>query len=102
MNVRRYAKAAGVLILISIVAGGFGEAYIPSRLIVGDDAAATVLNIKSFDFTYRLGFAAFLIESFADITLALLFYALLKPVSRELSLLAAFFGLMGTALFAFA
>ena len=102
MNVRRYAKAAGVLILISIVAGGFGEAYIPSKLIVGNDAAATVLNIKNFDFTYRLGFAAFLIESFADITLALLFYALLKPVSRELSLLAAFFGLMGTALFAFA
>jgi len=102
MNVQRYAKVAGVLILVSIVAGGFGEAYAPSRLIVANDAAATVANIKSFDFTYRLGFAAFLIESFADITLALLFYALLKPVSRELSLLAAFFGLMGTALFAFA
>ena len=102
MNVQRYAKVAGVLILVSIVAGGFGEAYAPSRLIVANDAAATVANIKSFDFTYRLGFAAFLIESFADITLALLFYALLKPVSKELSLLAAFFGLMGTALFAFA
>jgi uncharacterized protein DUF4386 len=102
MNVQRYAKIAGVLILVSILAGGFGEAYAPSKLIVADDAAATVANIKSFDFTYRLGFAAFLIESFADITLALLFYALLKPVSRELSLLAAFFGLMGTALFAFA
>ena len=102
MNVQRYAKVAGVLILVSIVAGGFGEAYAPSRLIVANDAAATVANIKSFDFTYRQGFAAFLIESFADITLALLFYALLKPVSKELSLLAAFFGLMGTALFAFA
>jgi hypothetical protein len=101
MNVQRYAKLAGVLILVSVVAGGFGEAYAPSKLIVGD-AAATVANIKSFDFTYRLGFAAFLIESFADICLVLLFYALLKPVSRELSLLAAFFGLMGTALFAFA
>ena len=102
MNVQRYAKVAGVLLLVSIVAGGFGEAYAPSRLIVANDAAATVANIKSFDFTYRLGFTAFLIESFADVTLALLFYALLKPVSRELSLLAAFFGLMGTALFAFA
>src|SRR6185369_14509926 len=61
-----------------------------------------VTHIKSVEFIYRLGFAAFLIESFADITLALIFYALLKPVSRELSLLAAFFGLMATALFAFA
>lgn len=102
MNVQRYAKVAGVLLLVSIVAGGFGEAYAPSKLIVVNDATATVANIKSFDFTYRLGFATFLIESFADITLALLFYALLKPVSKELSLLAAFFGLMGTALFAFA
>ena len=102
MNVQRYAKVAGVLLLISVVAGGFGEAYAPSKLIVAGDATATVANIKSFEFIYRLGFAAFLIESFADITLALILYALLKPVSRELSLLAAFFGLVGTALFAFA
>jgi hypothetical protein len=102
MNVQRYAKAAGVLLLISVVAGGFGEAYAPSKLIVADDAAATVANIKSFEFIYRLGFAAFLIESFADITLALILYALLKPVSKEVSLIAAFFGLVGTTLFAFA
>src|SRR6185369_15201353 len=102
MNVQRYTKVAGVLLLISIVAGGFGEGYAPSKLIVAGDAATTVANIKSFEFIYRLGFAAFLIESFSDITLALIFYALLKPVSKELSLLAAFFGLMATALFAVA
>jgi hypothetical protein len=102
MNVQRYARVAGVLFLVSMVAGGFGEAYVPSRLIVSGDAAATVANLKNFDFLYRLGFAAFLIESLCDITLALILYALLKPVSRELSLLAAFFGLTGTALFAFA
>src|SRR6185369_11519612 len=102
MDVQRYAKVAGVLLLVSIVAGGFGEAYAPSKVIVAGDAAATVTHIKSFEFIYRLGFASFLIESFADITLALIFYVLLKPVSRELSLLAAFFGLVGTALFAFA
>ena len=27
MNVQRYVKVAGVLLLISVVAGGFGEAY---------------------------------------------------------------------------
>jgi hypothetical protein len=102
MNVQRYARFAGVLFLISLVAGGFGEAYAPSRLISAHDAAATVANIKNFDFLYRLGFAAFLIESLCDITLVALFYALLKPVSKELSLVAAFFGLIGTALFAFA
>src|SRR5207249_9514062 len=57
---------------------------------------------RNFEFLYRLGFAGFLIESLCDITLVLIMYALLKPVSRELSLLAAFIGLVGTALFAFA
>ena len=102
MNVQRYARVAGVLFLLSMVAGGFGEAYIPSKLIVSGDAAATVANLKNFDFLYRLGFAAFLVESLCDITLALILYALLKPVSRELSLLAAFFGVMASATFAFA
>ena len=102
MNVQRYARVAGVLFLLSIVAGGFGEAYVPSKLIVSGDAAATVANLRNFDFLYRLGFAAFLTESLCDITLALILYSLLKPVSKQLSLLAAFLGLVGTALFAFA
>ena len=102
MNVQRYAKVAGVLFLLSLIAGGFGEGYFPSRLVVSGDAAATVANIRNNAFMYRLGFATFLLESFSDIALVMIFYALLKPVSKELSLLAAFFGLMGTALFAFA
>src|SRR5882724_11963891 len=102
MNVQKYARIAGVLFLVSLVAGGFGEAYVPSKLIVSGDAAATVANLRNFDFMYRLGFAAFLIESLCDIALALIFYALLKPVNKYLSLLAAFFGLMATATFAFA
>ena len=102
MTVQTYARIAGVLFLLSMVAGGFGEAYVPSKLIVSGDAAATVANLKNFDFLYRLGFAAFMIESLCDITLALILYALLKPVNKQLSLLAAFFGLIATATFAFA
>src|SRR6266571_4652879 len=100
MNVQKYARIAGVLFLLSLMAGGFGEAYIPSKLMVSSDPTATVANLRNFDFLYRLGFASFLIESLCDITLVMILYALLKPVSKELSLLAAFFGLTGTALFA--
>lgn len=102
MDVQRYARIAGVLFLLSLIAGGFGEAYAPSRLIVASDAAATAANLRNFEWLYRLGFTAFLIESLCDVTLILILYVLLKPVSKELSLLAALFGLMGTALFAFA
>ncbi len=102
MKIQRYARVAGILFLLSMVAGGLGEAYVPAKLIVSGDAAATVANLQNFDFLYRLGFAAFMVESLCDITLALLLYVLLKPVSKNLSLLAAFFGLVATATFAFA
>jgi hypothetical protein len=51
---------------------------------------------------FRLGFATYLIEAVCDVALALLFYFLLKPVQRHVALLAAFFGLVSTALYAVA
>ena len=102
MNIQRWARVAGILLLVSLVAGGFGEAYAPARIIVASDAAATVANIRNFEFLYRLGFAAFLIESLCDIALVAILYALLKPVNKEFSLMAAFIALVGTAVFAVA
>jgi hypothetical protein len=99
-SIQSYAAAAGLLFIISFAAGGFGEAYVPSMLIVPGDAAATASSVRSLDFLYRLGFAAYLIEAICDIAVSLLFYTLLKPVNRNLALLAAFFGILSTALFA--
>lgn len=95
-----YARAAGVLAVISFVAGGFGEVYAPGKLIASDDAAATVQNLRSLDFIFRLGFGGYMVEAICDVALALMFYALLKPVDRYIALMAAFFGLLGTASFA--
>lgn len=100
LNVQAYARAAGVLFLLSLIGGGFGEGYMPSKIIVSNDAAATAANIKAFAFLFRLAFAGFLLESLCDTALSLSFYVLLKSVNKQLSLLAAFFGLMGTATFA--
>ena len=52
--VQAYARIAGVLFLLSFVAGGFGEAYVPSRLIVSADATATAHNIIALDSLFRL------------------------------------------------
>ena len=86
--------------LLSIVAGGFGEGYVPSKIIATGDAAATTNNVLAHENLFRAGFAAYLIEALCDITLALVLYALLRPVQKDLSLLAAFFGLVGTAIYA--
>jgi Domain of unknown function (DUF4386) len=50
--------------------------------------------------SFGASFAAYLIEATCDITLNVLLYALIRPVSRNLALLAACFGLIGTAVFA--
>ena len=100
MTIQKYARIAGVLMLLSFVAGGFGEAYVPSQLIVSGDAAATAGNIKAFGSLFRWGFAGYLVEATCDIGLSLMFFVLLRPVRKDIALLAAFFGLVGTAIFA--
>jgi len=99
-SVQTYAKVAGVLILLSFIGGGFGEAYVPSKLVVATDAAVTMENLRLSEIVFRLGFAGYLVEACCDVTLALIFYVLLKPVHKYVSLLAAFLGLIGTATFA--
>ena len=98
-SVQTYARVAGLLFLISFLAGSFGEFYVPTKLIVSGNAAATMSNIAAHDSLFRLGFAAYLAEALCDVAISLVLYALLRPVHRDLALLAAFFGLVSTALF---
>lgn len=100
--VQTYARVAGVLFLLSLVAGGFGEWYVPSQLMVPGDAAATAKNIMASDTLFRMGFAGYLVEATCDVALTLILYVLLAPVGKNLALLAAFFRLVATAVFGFA
>jgi len=67
---------------------------------VSADATATAHNIQAFDSLFRMGFAGYLVEAMCDIALSLILYVLLRPVHKDLALLAAFFGLVSTASFA--
>jgi hypothetical protein len=58
-----YARIAAVLLLVSIVAASFGELYVPDKLIVSGDAAATANNFRANESLFRLGFASYLIEA---------------------------------------
>jgi hypothetical protein len=101
-SVQTYARIAGALFLLSMIAGGLGEFYIPTKLIVSADATATAANIVASNSLFRLGFATYLVEAVCDIALSLVMYVLLRPVRKDLALLAAFFGLVSTAVFAVA
>jgi len=98
---RLYARIAGILYLIIIVCGMSAEVFIRSSLIVSGDAAATANNILSSQALYRLGFAADSIMLIADVGIAIIFYLLLKPVGKTLSLLAAVFRLTQAVILGF-
>src|SRR5919197_6522303 len=84
----------------SIIFGGLGEAYIPGRIIVRGDAAATAANIVTQPVVFRMGFATYLVEGICDVALCVIFYILLRPVSRNLALMSAFFGIASMITFA--
>ena len=95
---RLKARVAGLLYLIIFVTAAFSEFFVRGRLIVHGDAGATATNILAHEPLYRLGGAAEFITLACDAAVALLFYDLLKPVSRSLSLLAASFRLLFVAI----
>jgi hypothetical protein len=89
-----YARIGGALYLIIIVIGLFGEAFVRDRLIVSGDAAATAANIQSHESLWRFHIAAELFLLICAVALLLILYALLRPVSRDLALLAVFINLI--------
>jgi len=93
---QRYARVGGLLYLIIIVAGATGELLIRGRLIVPRDAALTAHNIMAAPFLWRVGIAGDLVMHICDVGLMLVFYVLLRPVSRNFALLAVLFNLVQT------
>ncbi len=95
MTPRAKGRFAGALYLLYIIAGVYAQAFISDRLVVSHDAATTAANILANQSIYRLGFTVYLIEMAGQLATVVLFYQLLKPVSRTGAMLAAAFELIG-------
>src|SRR6266480_7148102 len=89
------ARITGVLYLLTILTGIFAQGFVSGRLVVDGDAAATATNILTHRFLFEFGFTVYLIEMACQIAITALFYDLLKPAGRSVSLVAAFLGLAG-------
>ena len=96
---QRYARWIGVLYVVTIISAGWGEAHVPNVLLLADDVAGTARKVASSVGLFRASFVAYLLEATCDIVLNVVFYALLRPVSRYLALLASCFGLMATSIY---
>src|SRR5690348_15185671 len=53
-----YARIGGLLYLIIIAVGFFGEVFVRGRLIVSGDATATAANLRSLEWLWRFHIAA--------------------------------------------
>jgi len=85
MNPGRFA---GVLYLLTSISGFFAMKYVPGKLIVHGNAAATANNIAASETLFRLGIAGQLIGQAGFIFVALALYDLLKGVNlRHASLM---------------
>ena len=89
------ARITGSFYLLTIVTGIVAQVFVSDRLVVDGDAAATATNILTHKSLFELGFTVYLIEMTCQIAFTALFYDLLKPAGKSVSLLAAFLGLAG-------
>jgi len=89
------ARITGAIYLFTILTGIFAQGFVSGSLVVDGDAAATATNILTHRGLFQLGFAVYLIEMACQIAMTALFYDLLKPAGRSVSLVAAFLGLTG-------
>ena len=94
------ARLAGLLYLIAMATGLFAEFYVhfPSTLIASGDAAKTASNIMANERLYHIGIANNIITFAIDVLLIWALYVLLRPVNRNLALLAVFFRLVETTM----
>jgi hypothetical protein len=94
------ARMAGAMYLLSIVAGVVAVLLVGGALVVDGDAVATASNILAHETLFQVSVASFLVGVACNVAVTALLYSLLRPVNRTLSLLAAFFCLVGFALWA--
>ncbi|MEO5977815.1 MAG: DUF4386 domain-containing protein [Chryseolinea sp.] len=96
-SIQRYARIGGIIYLVIIVAGFFGEILVRNKLVISGDAIATANNIMLSPMLWRIGIAGDLIMQICDLPLIFILYTLLKPVNRNLALLNLLFNVIQTA-----
>ena len=84
---KKIARIAGLLYLIVVVTGIISLAYVPSKLIVWNDASKTYTNIVDNEMLFRIGILCGLICYTTFVVLPIALYKLLNPVNNTYALL---------------
>jgi hypothetical protein len=95
MSPKRTARVAAVFYLMTLVAAIIAQGAIAEQLVNSTNASVTARNIVAHEDLCRFGYTMYMIEMVAQVIMTMLFYELLKPVSRTGSLIAAVIGVVG-------
>ena len=79
---KKAARIAGAIYLSMVITGPFSLIYVPSKLIVRGNAAATADNILAHETMFRLSILADLVGQVIFICLAVALYRLLSGVNK--------------------
>jgi len=91
-STRNPGRVAGLWYLLLCLIGPLRLMYIPSKLFVHGNAAATVNNIAAHQWLFRFGIIGDLLCAVILIFLTLAFYRLFKDVDQYLAVLVVIFG----------
>ena len=94
------AKVVGFIYLIAMATSIFAELYARAPLIVRGDAMQTAMNIVASERLFRIGSVIHLITFASDAVLAVALYVVLRPINRNVALLAGFWRLADCSILA--
>src|SRR5438132_12056799 len=95
ISLSRAALVAGLAYLLTPTP--FAEFYVYPHLVVSGNVEQTAQNILAHQGLFLAGILCYLFSYVCDVVIAWALYFLLKPVNASLSLLAAWFQLVYTA-----
>jgi hypothetical protein len=92
MTLSRNARVAGLLYLLGSLFGIVRLLYVPKKLFVYGNAAATAYNIAGHESLFRFGIVSYLLCGVLWIFVTLALYRLLKGVNQALAVLMVILG----------
>lgn len=91
ITLRLAAVISGITMIIMVFCAMFAVGFVDSRLMVYDDATATVNNIRNSMSLFNAGIFSWLLILICDMILSWSLFIFLKQINRSLSLLGLLF-----------
>ncbi len=89
---RNPGRVVGYWYLLLVLLGPLSLVYIPNKLFVKGNAAATATNLAAHPWLFRAGMLTELLAAVVLIYLVMAFYRLFKDVDQQLAVLLVIFG----------